>query len=89
MSGQLISLHALGGLAHLLDVHGLQGDLMIEGGHARVRVHDSMGHTETHPIEDFLVNETECADCVLRIVEHFEKSRFHSQRGISPDKILG
>jgi hypothetical protein len=89
MNGKSYSLQVLAGLAHLLDARGLQGDLLADGSHPQIRVRDSMGHSEIHPVEDFLSDEAECSDCVSRIVEHFEKSRFHSQRGVPAEKIRG
>jgi hypothetical protein len=89
MSGVSYSLQALAGLAHLLDARGLRGDLQIQSNRVVIRVRDAMGHAEVHPVEDFLAEEVECAECVSRIVEHFEKSRFSSQRGVPAEKILG
>ncbi len=68
-----------------LNEYGLRAQVL--PGEKKVEISDQFGNKVKRNFSDVLLSKVGCTDCIRKIVDHFDKLRFHSMRGVQDVKV--
>lgn len=68
-----------------LNEHGLKAQVLPS--EKKVEISDQFGNKVKRNFSDVLLDKVGCTNCIRKIVDHFDKLRFHSMRGVKDIKV--
>ncbi len=72
-------------LGETLNEHGLKAQVLLN--EKKVEISDQFGNKVKRNFSDVLLGKAGCTLCIRKIVENFDKLRFHSMRGVENVKV--